>query len=576
MVERFGSTEGAVSVAYQTSNGTAVNGSDYTPRSGTLSWADGDGAPKTIPISIINDSADEQKHETLFVTLSNPVGTGILGENPATLTITDNDNNPPTVDAGPNQLVSMPAEGVTLPVAGEVIHLDAGLDDGANNIWEDSKGLWNPTIDPAVAYLANAGSDLPGISSAYDYPGGLSGVGGCEGPSLQDLSLDTKPISIEIWFKPDVSASYPTNGQILWETGGTNGLGIFYTDGLVMTSCDALQGRMVADVSGMTDEFIQVVVTINPLLTSNNYRIYINGTLMQQSNRTDSDLCGGDGAGLGERGVNNAGGAGSGDAGTLSFDGKIAILRTYHDRILTAAEVMQNYESITDPGGATANLDGTITDAPGELITSEWTFVSGPAPVAFGNANAIDTTAYFSAEGVYTLRLTAHDGEAEVSDDVVITVGSPPAAYTTWVGGTFANAFIDSGTNSDPDGDGLLNFMEFAFGTDPTDPTAGSLSYVANGDVTKPGLPILESPGSGFRAVFIRRKDHVSAGLSYTVEFSADLQSWTASSSGLSVETGAGSSGDYEAVSVPFPATVPLQGGGNDTPQFFRVGVTMN
>jgi hypothetical protein len=31
-----------------------------------------------------------------------------------------------------------------------------------------------------------------------------------------------------------------------------------------------------------------------------------------------------------------------------------------------------------------------------------------------------------------------------------------------------------------------------------------------------------------------------------------------------------------EAVSAPFPATVPLQVGGTATPKFFRVGVSQN
>ena len=60
------------------------------------------------------------------------------------------------------------------------------------------------------------------------------------------------------------------------------------------------------------------------------------------------------------------------------------------------------------------------------------------------------------------------------------------------------------------------------------------------------------------------------------MQFSADLNAWTASAAGLQVETGGASSGDYEAVSVPFPASVPLQGGGSAAPQFFRVEVDMN
>ena len=57
------------------------------------------------------------------------------------------------------------------------------------------------------------------------------------------------------------------------------------------------------------------------------------------------------------------------------------------------------------------------------------------------------------------------------------------------------------------------NLQEFAFGMDPTTPTLGPLSYVAGGDVTKPGTPVVENfapPGQAvdYRAVFARRKDH--------------------------------------------------------------------
>ena len=121
----------------------------------------------------------------------------------------------------------------------------------------------------------------------------------------------------------------------------------------------------------------------------------------------------------------------------------------------------------------------------------------------------------------------------------------------------------------------MLNFVEFAFGLDPTTTSTEPMIYVADGELTTPGLPLLENFGSGFEAVFTRRKDHMAAGLTYVVEFSADLRSWTSSSAGLQVVTGSGSSGLYEAVSMPFPTTVPLQAGGFDVPNFFRVEVNM-
>ncbi len=89
------------------------------------------------------------------------------------------------------------------------------------------------------------------------------------------------------------------------------------------------------------------------------------------------------------------------------------------------------------PGGAgvTANLDGTVSDAEGDALTTTWSLVSGPANVTFGNKNTVDTTAKFIAQGVYTLRLTTSDGAGSASDNCVITVGAGSANYTVTYNG---------------------------------------------------------------------------------------------------------------------------------------------
>ncbi len=73
---------------------------------------------------------------------------------------------------------------------------------------------------------------------------------------------------------------------------------------------------------------------------------------------------------------------------------------------------------------ATANLNATASDADQDSLTTTWSWVSGPAAVSFANSAARTTTATFSTPGTYTLRLTANDSFSEVFDDVVITVNS--------------------------------------------------------------------------------------------------------------------------------------------------------
>lgn len=77
-----------VTVQYQTSNGTAEAGADYTPASGTLTLKPGV-TTGTIAVKVTGDLLDEED-ETFVVTLSSPVGAR-LGLGSAAVTVVDND-----------------------------------------------------------------------------------------------------------------------------------------------------------------------------------------------------------------------------------------------------------------------------------------------------------------------------------------------------------------------------------------------------------------------------------------------------------------------------------------------------
>jgi hypothetical protein len=87
---RTGGTCSAVTATYQTANGTATAGSDYTATSGTLSWAANESGTKSFTVPIISDAVDEP-NETFTVTLTPDRATaGSPGT--ATVTITDDDS----------------------------------------------------------------------------------------------------------------------------------------------------------------------------------------------------------------------------------------------------------------------------------------------------------------------------------------------------------------------------------------------------------------------------------------------------------------------------------------------------
>ncbi|HEX8286252.1 MAG TPA: Calx-beta domain-containing protein [Pyrinomonadaceae bacterium] len=92
-VTRAVGSDGAVSVGYATSDGTAAAGSDYTAASGTLNFAAGE-TSKTFNVSVSDDALDEVD-ETVNLTLSGPAGGATLGtQTTAVLTINDNDAAP--------------------------------------------------------------------------------------------------------------------------------------------------------------------------------------------------------------------------------------------------------------------------------------------------------------------------------------------------------------------------------------------------------------------------------------------------------------------------------------------------
>jgi hypothetical protein len=78
-----------------------------------------------------------------------------------------------------------------------------------------------------------------------------------------------------------------------------------------------------------------------------------------------------------------------------------------------------------------ASLDGTVIDdgwpKPPGSFTTDWSKVSGPGLVTFGDASVVDTTASFDTPGTYILNLEADDGGAHlVNDQVTIEVLAEP------------------------------------------------------------------------------------------------------------------------------------------------------
>ncbi|MGH8502891.1 MAG: Calx-beta domain-containing protein [Gammaproteobacteria bacterium] len=112
-VTRSGGDDGAVSVGYTTSAGTATEGADYTFTNGSLNFADGK-LRKTFFIPVIDDT-DVEGNETVNLRLMNPDGGATLGtRDRAVLTIADDDVAPTVMCNGTVATIVGTPQGETL------------------------------------------------------------------------------------------------------------------------------------------------------------------------------------------------------------------------------------------------------------------------------------------------------------------------------------------------------------------------------------------------------------------------------------------------------------------------------
>jgi hypothetical protein len=106
------------------------------------------------------------------------------------------------------------------------------------------------------------------------------------------------------------------------------------------------------------------------------------------------------------------------------------------------------------------------------------------------------------------------------SEEIEVTAIFAPLTFDGWVGNNI-NIYVTSPSYSaraqieaDPDGDGLINFMEYALGA-PPEAAGGSPEY----------LPYVEENQNGSMQ-YVYRRQMAATDLSYVVEISNDLINW--------------------------------------------------
>jgi hypothetical protein len=194
-VTRSGQTDGAVSIDYGTSDGTARHGGsalrgldDYVPAIGTLSWADGEGGDKTFTVSILPDDLNEGQ-ELIDLTLTSPVGSPGLGTTTAAVAIAPSDGK--VIDATAKtpsaKFIDQDGDLVTVRLGGRVgtatVYLTDPDGDGKGPIeLIELAGTLPDPLKPKAALVVTV------AKAKTSADGGTVGLGAITGTGLRNIS----------------------------------------------------------------------------------------------------------------------------------------------------------------------------------------------------------------------------------------------------------------------------------------------------------------------------------------------------------------------------------------------------
>lgn len=157
-------------------------------------------------------------------------------------------------------------------------------------------------------------------------------------------------------------------------------------------------------------------------------------------------------------------------------------------------------DSVTSPGWVTYGSGEKWTLRKATMTSSETDVLT----VSWNNAPSLDQ-----------IEPTVVWRSDTVVDESLEPIISLAPSFDDW-----AADLTEGGQNDDPDGDLLVNLLEYALGGDPE---SGVMVFADGG----PLQPVLERDGNQFSFSFPERSDKVIRGLSYALEFSSDLSAWS-------------------------------------------------
>ena len=286
-------------------------------------------------------------------------------------------NQPPMVEAGVDQTIQLPVDTVSL----DATVSDDGLPGGGVTT------IWSVVSGPGTVVFGNeAAVDTTALfSAAGDYVLELNADDGAlNANDTVSVTVQNLP-DVEL---PTVVLDAPLEGSTV--------------SGVVLVSATAGDNVAVASVSFAVGATPLGTLTSAPYEVNWDTTAYTNGGYPVTATATDTS------GNIANTVVN------------VTVDNGVPV----NQPPVVAAGVNQTIRLPVD----TVSLDATVSDdgLPGGGVTTNWSVVSGPGSVVFGNEAAVDTTAMFSAAGDYVLELNADDGALNANDTVSVTVEAAP------------------------------------------------------------------------------------------------------------------------------------------------------
>src|SRR5258705_3994185 len=342
---------------------------------GDVSFADGNSANTSA-------SFNTAGNYVLRLTASD----GQLGaDDDLTVTI-DPPNQAPTVNAGTNQTITLPANANLNGIA-----IDDGLPVGSS-----LSTAWSKSSGPGLVMFANANSltTSANFSAAGVYVLRLTADDSEEATSSElTISVASTPVNQPpaVNAGPDQTISLPTDTVTLHGIGTDDGL----PAGNLSLAWTTVTGP-------------ETVVFASAYSAETTAQFNATGTYILRLTASDGEF-------------------------SRSDDLVVTVMAAPAQNQTPTANAGPHQTVLLSRG---AQLDGSASDdgLPTGNLNTSWTKISGPGAITFLNPNVTITGALFSATGTYVLRLTAGDGALTASDDITITVidnVAPPTVAVT-------------------------------------------------------------------------------------------------------------------------------------------------